>query len=44
MLDYYSVIGDKYGGVPIVQMVIFLGEDEPDGTSIDHPNLSFSLN
>lgn len=44
MLDYYSVIGDKYGGVPIVQMVIFLGEKPCRmATSIDHPNLSFSF-
>jgi predicted transposase YdaD len=44
MLDYYSVIGDKYGGVPIVQMVIFLGEKPSRmATSIDHPNLSFSF-
>ena len=44
MLDYYSVIGDKYGGVPVVQMVIFLGEKPSRmATSIDHPNLSFSF-
>jgi hypothetical protein len=44
MLDYYSVIGDKYGGVPVAQMVIFLG-DKPSrmATSIDHPNLNFSF-
>jgi hypothetical protein len=44
MLDYYSVIGDKYGGVPVVQMVIFLGEKPSRmATVIDHPNLSFSF-
>ena len=45
MLDYYSVIGDKYGGVPIVQMVIYLGEKPSRmATGIDHPNLASALN
>jgi hypothetical protein len=44
MLDYYSGIGDKYGGVPVVQMVIYLGEKPSRmATTIDHPNLNFSF-
>jgi hypothetical protein len=41
---YYSGIGDKYGGVPVVQMVIYLGEKPSQmATTIDHPNLNFTF-
>jgi predicted transposase YdaD len=44
MLDYYGVIGDRHGGVPVVQMVLYLGEKPSRmATFIDHPSLSFSF-
>jgi hypothetical protein len=44
MLDYYGVIGDRHGGVPVVQMVLYLGEKPSRmATAIDHPSLSFSF-
>jgi predicted transposase YdaD len=44
MLDYYGEFGNRYDGVPVTQIVIYLGEKRSRmETSIDHPNLNFSF-
>jgi hypothetical protein len=44
MLDYYSEFGHRYEGVPVTQIMIYLGEKRSRmATSIDHPNLNFSF-
>ena len=44
MLDYYGEFGHRYDGVPVTQIVIYLGEKRSRmETSIDHPNLNFSF-
>jgi hypothetical protein len=44
MLDYYGEFGNRYDGVPVTQIVIYLGEKRSRmETSIDYPNLNFSF-